>query len=270
MVKFRSFRGDGRLVSREQHSHPRFSTITRANSPLIHVDSVDLAIDGRDILRGISVQTDAQRVAVLGRNGSGKTTLARVMAGLQKPSAGAVRIAGVDVARNRRGALGAVGILFQNPDHQIIFPTVAEELAFGLTQMGLEKVEVRGRVSWTLAQFGKGAWHDVAIHQLSQGQRQLVCLMAILAMNPKVIILDEPFAGLDIPTTMHLARVLDGTDVALIHITHDPRVIAGYDHALWIDGGTVEMQGVAAEVAPAFEAAMVALGARDDFTDLSG
>ena len=258
------------LVGREQDFRQRSIAIAPNTSPLIHLDAVDLSIDGRDILRGISVRTGARRVAVLGRNGSGKTTLARVMAGLSKPTGGAVRIAGVEVARDRRGALAAVGILFQNPDHQIIFPTVGEELAFGLTQMGLDKAEVKARVTQTLARFGKGAWLDVAVHQLSQGQRQLVCLMAILAMNPKVIILDEPFAGLDIPTAMHLVRVLDGTEAALVHITHDPRMVAGYDYALWIEGGRIEMQGSVAEVAPAFEAAMRELGARDDLTDLTG
>lgn len=234
------------------------------------MDSVSLSIDGRDILRGVSIGTDMRRVAVLGRNGSGKSTLARIMAGLQKPTNGTVRIGGVDVLRDRRGALAAVGILFQNPDHQIIFPTVAEELAFGLTQMGMAKDEVEARVAETLARFGKGAWKEAAIHQLSQGQRQLVCLMAILAMNPKVILLDEPFAGLDIPTGMHLRRVLDATDAALVHITHDPRMIAEYDHALWIESGAVKMQGGAAQVARAFEAAMIASGARDDLTDISG
>lgn len=239
-------------------------------SPLLHLDNVDLSIDGRDILRGVSVRTDMRRVAVLGRNGSGKSTLARVMAGLSKPTNGSVRIAGVDVARDRRGALGAVGILFQNPDHQIIFPTVQEELSFGLTQMGLDKGQVQERVAATLARFGKLAWRELAVHQLSQGQRQLVCLMAILAMNPKVIILDEPFAGLDIPTAMHLARVLDGVEATLLHISHDPRMIAGYEHALWIEAGAVKMQGPAADVASAFEGAMRELGARDDLTDLTG
>lgn len=258
------------LVGRGQHIRKRFVAIAPDTPSLIHLDAVDLSIDGRGILRGLSVSTDARRLAVLGRNGSGKTTLARVMAGLQKPSSGVVRIAGVDVARDRRGALDAVGILFQNPDHQIIFPTVGEELAFGLTQMGLGKVQVQEHVVRTLERFGKGAWLDVAVHELSQGQRQLVCLMAILAMNPKVIILDEPFAGLDIPTAMHLARVLDAAEAALVHITHDPRMIAGYDHALWIEQGAVEMQGPAADVAHAFEAAMHELGARDDLTDLTG
>lgn len=244
--------------------------IASARSPLIRLDGIDLSIDGRDILRGVTVTSDVRRVAILGRNGSGKSTLARVMAGLQKPSGGTVRIAGVDVARDRRGALGAVGILFQNPDHQIIFPTVKEELAFGLTQMGLDKADVVARTVQTLEQFGKRTWAEAAMHQLSQGQRQLVCLMAILAMNPSVIILDEPFAGLDIPTAIHLARVLETAEATLVHITHDPRMILDYDHALWLEAGAIEMQGAAADVAPVFEAAMTELGARDDLTDLAG
>ncbi len=240
------------------------------SSELLELDAVDLTIDGKDVLRGISLSSSASRIAVLGRNGSGKTTLARVMAGLQLPDAGRVRIAGVDVAKDRRGALNAVGILFQNPDHQIIFPTVGEELAFGLNQMGLDKGEVSARVGFTLERFGKGLWHDVAIYQLSQGQRQLVCLMSILAMAPKVIILDEPFAGLDIPTAMHLTRVLQGMEATLIHITHDPRTITSYGHAVWIEGGAVQQQGSVAQVSTAFERAMKALGERDDLTDLTG
>ena len=207
---------------------------------------------------------------MLGRNGSGKSTLARVIAGLQKPDSGRVRIAGVDVARDRRGALEAVGILFQNPDHQIIFPTVREELAFGLSQSGLTKPQVAQRVARTLAHFGKTDWADAAVHQLSQGQRQLVCLMAILAMQPEVIVLDEPFAGLDIPTAMHLTRVLDAAEAALVHITHDPRTVMGYDHALWIEAGAVVEQGAAPQVAQAYEAAMREVGARDDLADIAG
>ncbi|MEP1767992.1 MAG: ABC transporter ATP-binding protein [Sulfitobacter sp.] len=239
-------------------------------APLLEIDKIDLRIDGRDILQGISLRSDARRVAILGRNGSGKTTLARVLAGLQAPSGGAVRVAGIDVQTDRRGALGAVGILFQNPDHQIIFPTVAEELGFGLRQMGMDQAAVSARVSEVLARFGKASWVDAAIHQLSQGQRQLVCLMAVLAMAPRVIILDEPFSGLDIPTAMHLTRALNLADAALVHITHDPKTILTYDHALWIDGGAEQMQGPVETVVPAFVTAMQEHGARDDFTDITG
>jgi len=192
------------------------------------------------------------------------------MAGLQKLDRGRVRIAGVDVVRDRRGALGAVGILFQNPDHQIIFPTVQEELAFGLSQMGLSKLQVAARVAQTLAEFAKAHWAQAAIHQLSQGQRQLVCLMAILAMRPRVIVLDEPFAGLDIPTAMHLTRVLARVEGTLVQITHDPQTIITYDHALWIEEGTVLMQGTAQDVATAYAQAMQDRGARDDLADITG
>ncbi len=205
-----------------------------------------------------------------GATAPARSTLARVMAGLQPPDAGRVRIAGVDVARDRRAALGAVGILFQNPDHQIIFPTVAEELGFGLRQMGLDKAQVAQRVAATLARFGKSSWQEAAIHRLSQGQRQLVCLMAILAMAPRVIVLDEPFAALDIPTAMHLTRVLAGAEAVLVHITHDPAMVAGYDHALWLEAGAVQMQGPAQRVAAAYGQAMQERGARDDLTDLAG
>lgn len=237
--------------------------------PLIDVNTAGLLIDDRAILHDVTVQTDARRVAVLGRNGSGKSTLARVMAGLVPLDSGSVHIAGVDVARDRRSALSAVGILFQNPDHQIIFPTVAEELGFGLSQMGMDKPAVARQVAQTLADFGKATWAEAAVHELSQGQRQLVCLMAIIAMQPDVIILDEPFSGLDIPTAMHLARVLERTQAALIHITHDPRMVEGYDHAVWIERGAVAQQGTVADVVPAFTAAMEELGARDDLTDLT-
>ena len=237
---------------------------------LIHLSDVDLSIEGRAILCGVTLSTDARRVAVLGRNGSGKSTLARVMAGLLDPTRGEVRMGGVDVARDRRAALSSVGILFQNPDHQIIFPTVAEELAFGLSQMGMDKRKVTDKVAQTLASFNKQTWTDAAVHQLSQGQRQLVCLMAIIAMAPKVIILDEPFSGLDIPTAMHLERMLARTQAALVHITHDPRAVAGYDHAVWIEGGKIALQGTVADVVPAFTQAMQKLGAGDDLTDLTG
>ncbi|QUJ75844.1 ABC transporter ATP-binding protein [Sulfitobacter albidus] len=235
--------------------------------PLIDLDAVRVSREGRVTLDDVSLRSDARRIGVLGRNGSGKTTLARVIAGLQEVEDGRVRIAGIDVARDRRGALGAVGILFQNPDSQIIFPAVGEELAFGLTQLGAG--DVPNRVAEILAQFGRSDWHDAAIHRLSQGQKQLVCLMAVLAMAPRVIVLDEPFAGLDIPTAMHLRRVLEGIDATLVQITHDPASVADYEALIWLDGGRVQAQG-GAEVARAYAERMAQIGAGDDLTHLSG
>lgn len=241
-----------------------------ATSPLISLDAVSFAPAGKSVLSDVSLKASERRIGIVGRNGSGKTSLARLMAGLIVANHGTVRIAGVDVAKDRKGALGVVGILFQNPDHQIIFPTVEEEIGFGLTQMGHTKTEVAQGVAQVLARFDKAHWVKAPVHQLSQGQRHLVCLMAVLVMKPKVIILDEPFAGLDIPTIAQLRRVLDSVDVTLVLITHDPAVLAGFDRVLWIDEGRILQDGPARHVITSFTARMAQIGGGDDLSHLAG
>lgn len=236
----------------------------------ITVSGVSLTRGGRALLRGIDVATPARRIGIVGRNGSGKTTLARVLCGLIAPDTGTVRVCGVDVVRDRRAALRTVGILFQNPDHQIIFPTVEEELAFGLTQLGQTKAQVQAGVTAILSRFGRAHWRDAAIHTMSHGQKQLVCLMAVLVMEPRVVVLDEPFSGLDLPTRMQLTAAFAGITAGIVHITHDPDIVRDYDHVIWMDGGRVAMQGDAGPVLDAYVARMTALGAGDDLTHLAG
>ncbi|MDO6617387.1 MULTISPECIES: energy-coupling factor ABC transporter ATP-binding protein [Pacificibacter] len=237
--------------------------------PTFALKNVVVMRDEKSILRDISVQVTARRIGIVGRNGSGKTTLARVFAGLVEASSGTVQVDGIDPAKDRKAAINTVGILFQNPDHQIIFPTVEEEIAFGLLQQGFGKVETADIVAKTLAEFGKSHWAKAAIHQLSQGQKQLVCLMSVLAMQPSVVILDEPFSGLDLPTKMQLARYFERITSAIIHISHDPEVLKAYDHVLWIDEGALREQGVPEVVLPAFIDQMQKIGEADDIADLA-
>lgn len=236
----------------------------------IRLDDLGHDLDGRVVLEGISFETRARRIGIVGRNGSGKSTLARLLSGLIAPTRGSLRVNGHDLAADRKAALGEVGILFQNPDHQIIFPTVPEEIAFGLRQQGRTKRAAEALAAETLTRFDKEGWRDAYVTTLSQGQKQLLCLMAVSAMAPKLLILDEPFSGLDIPTRAQLARYLGFYRGTLIQITHDPREVEGYDEILWLDQGKLRMHGTVAEVLPAFIEEMTRQGEADDIADLPG
>ncbi len=241
-----------------------------AASAVLTLCDVAVRMEGRTILSDMTLTARDKRIGIVGRNGSGKTTLARVMAGLIAPDEGLVEICGIDVIKDRRGALGAVGILFQNPDHQIIFPTVEEEIAFGLTQMGRSKVEAAGITRAMLERFGKAHWSTAATHSLSQGQKQLVCLMSVLVMEPALVVLDEPFSGLDIATRMQLMRCLDAVEASIALITHDPAAVQGFDRVIWLEGGEVIGDGTPDQVLARFERQMQIWGGQDDLSDLTG
>lgn len=240
------------------------------DAALVELNDVSYSVGGRVILDRISLDLRARRVGIIGRNGSGKTTLARLICGLVAANSGAVRVNGVDVAKDRRQAISTVGLIFQNPDHQIIFPTVEEEMAFGLQNQGHSKAQARARARAALAAFGKLPWAEASVSVLSQGQRHLVCLMAVMAMAPDVVVLDEPFTGLDIPTSRQLHRQLDRAAPSLIHITHDPESLRAYDRVVWIDQGGVEMDGSPDVVLPKYIETMEQIGRHDVITDLSG
>lgn len=236
----------------------------------IRLDDLGYDCGGRDILSGITLHSDARRIGVIGRNGSGKSTLARLLAGLLAPTRGQLRINGTDLFHDRRAALRLVGILFQNPEHQIIFPLVGEEIAFGLRQQGLDKAQARQRCMEVLRDFDKAHWHDAPVSALSQGQKHLLCMMALLAMRPRLLILDEPYAGLDIPTRRQLARYLHKGGTRIVHISHDPADLQDYDELFWLDRGRILAQGAPAQVLPAFTAEMMRQGDLDDIADLAG
>jgi biotin transport system ATP-binding protein len=179
-----------------------------------------------------------------------------------------VRVAGLDPSRDRKAMLRQVGILFQNPDHQILFPTVEEELAFGLTQMGQTKAEARAAVRDLLAADGRSHWAAAATHTLSQGQRQYLCLMAVLAMAPATLLLDEPFASLDLPAQIRLRRRLAGLSQQIITISHDPAAVGDCDRVIWLEGGKVRADGAAPPVLAEFRTEMARIGERDADTDL--
>ncbi|WP_040616991.1 ATP-binding cassette domain-containing protein, partial [Roseibium sp. TrichSKD4] len=154
-------------------------------------------------------------------------------------------------------------------DHQIIFPTVREELAFGLRQQGQSKNEAVDIVDRTLLRFDKSHWRDASISTLSHGQKHLVCIMAITAMAPKLLILDEPFAGLDIPTIAQLKRHLTRFQGRILHISHNPLDLEDASQLLWLEEGRICEVGSRCEVLPAYLSRMQDLGGRDDLAVLA-
>jgi biotin transport system ATP-binding protein len=241
-------------------------------SPGIDIDIAfaSVTLGGRQVLEGLSLHLTEGRIGILGRNGSGKTTLLRLIAGLIAPDAGKVRVDGFDPYTDRKAALMALGILFQNPDHQILFPTVEEELAFGLAQQGLPQPEALAGAHRTLAVEGRAHWAKAPVTSLSQGQRHYLCLLAVLMMGPRTILLDEPLAGLDLPTQARLARRFATLPQRLITISHDPTTLAGADRVIWLEEGRVAADGPPAQIIPAFIAEMARIGERDADADLAG
>jgi biotin transport system ATP-binding protein len=235
----------------------------------IILSGAGLTLQGHPVLAGLDLTLTEPRIGIVGRNGSGKTSLLRLIAGLVAPSTGTVRVDGSDPARDRKAMLGALGILFQNPDHQILFPTVGEELAFGLIQQGLPRATATARVKAILTAEGRAHWEGAATHTLSQGQRQYLCLLAVLAMAPDWLLLDEPFAALDLPTQDRLRRRLAGLPQRIIVISHDPAAVADMDRVIWLEAGRIRADGAAAPVLQAFRDQMARLGEADADTDLA-
>ena len=222
----------------------------------IYLKDVIFEFETHRVIDQITLNISEQRIGIVGVNGSGKSTLARLISGLIAPISGSIRINDIDIYKDRKAALKTVGIIFQNPDHQIIFPTCIEEISFGLMQQGMTRIEAEERSNEILLKFDRLKWSDQLAHNLSQGQRHFLCLIAVLAMNPDVVILDEPYAGLDLPTSLQLRHELNKLSQQIVMITHNKDILVDFDRILWIDNGKIIKDGSYENVMPDFEEEM--------------
>ena len=222
----------------------------------IYLKDVIFEFETHRVIDQITLNVSEQRIGIVGVNGSGKSTLARLISGLIAPISGSIRINDIDIYKDRKSALKTVGIIFQNPDHQIIFPTCIEEISFGLMQQGMTRIEAEERSNEILLKFDRLKWSDQLAHNLSQGQRHFLCLIAVLAMKPDVIILDEPYAGLDLPTSLQLRHELNKLSQQIVMITHNKDILVDFDRILWIDNGKIIKDGSYENVMPDFEEEM--------------
>jgi cobalt/nickel transport system ATP-binding protein len=185
-----------------------------------------------------------ERVAVLGPNGAGKTTLMLHLNGLLRGS-GDLHVAGVDVARGDQRALRArVGLVFQDPDDQLFMPTVREDVAFGPLNLGATPAEANARVEAALREVRMEHVADRAPHQLSLGQRRRVAVATVLAMDPSLLVLDEPSASLDPRARRELLQMLDRLSQTLLVVTHDlPFAAELCERAVVLSDGRVVADG---------------------------
>ena len=211
--------------------------------------------DGFDAVRGVDFEVyEGEFLAILGHNGSGKSTLAKLMNALFLPTGGEICVGGI-VAKNEDDAFRVrekCGMVFQNPDNQIVATIVEEDVAFGLENLGVPSAEIRRRVDAALKTVGMEEHALSAPHMLSGGQKQRVAIAGVLAMRPEIIVFDEATAMLD-PSgraeVMHVVRELNKTGgVTVIWITHFMEEAAQAERILVMDEGKIAMQGAPLEV----------------------
>ncbi len=207
--------------------------------------------DGRQALFGVDLQVRrGERVALLGPNGAGKTTLVLHLNGILVAGAGSVRVTGLPVDRSHLGEIRRrVGIVFQDPDDQLFMPTVAQDVAFGPANLGLTGDELATAVDDALEAVGMAHVGERAPHHLSFGQRRRVAVATVLAMQPELLVLDEPTSNLDPASRRELSDVVRHLDLTVLIVTHDlpyalelcPRTLILNDGTIAADGPTIEL-----------------------------
>lgn len=218
-------------------------------------------------LDGVSLEVPARATtAIVGQTGSGKSTLLRLLCGLEAADAGSLTVCGINAAtkRGRRQVRRAVGYVMQHPERQLFAQTVAEDVAFGPRNQGLSAAEVERRVAHALDLVGLTDRRDASPFELSGGQQRLAAIAGVLAMEPELLVLDEPTAGLDPRGRARLRALmadLAAHGVTLLQVTHSMEDAARADHVVVLDQSHVLAAGTPAEVfCPANEPQLTAVG----------
>ncbi|MFI1916376.1 energy-coupling factor ABC transporter ATP-binding protein [Nocardia sp. NPDC020380] len=214
---------------------------------MIELEGVTHRFGEREVLRQLDLTLDERRIAVIGSNGSGKSTFARLLNGLQVPSEGRVRVDGLDTRKQGKAVRRLVGFVFQDPDVQIVMPTVAEDLAFGLKHHGFSKAEAAERVTEVLAEYGLSEFRDHPAHLLSGGQKQMLAIAAVLSVRPQYVVFDEPTTLLDLRNKRRIAKLLHEIPQQVVVISHDLDLLGEFDRVLVFDEGRLVADGAPAD-----------------------
>ena len=213
---------------------------------MLCIDDLQLSINGRQILDGVSLSLQKGSFAAMcGRNGAGKTQLLRCIKGLRKPDSGKITIDGS--AANEKTRMKRIALVFQNAEMQIVSQSVEKDIAFGPENMGLDRSEVERRVEAALDLMGLKDKAKQRPDTLSGGELRKCAIAGILAMEPDVILLDEPFANLDYPSTLTVIRsliALHEKGYSIIVVSHDAEKFLAHTDTLFImQNGRIAVSG---------------------------
>jgi ABC-type cobalt transport system, ATPase component len=206
------------------------------------LQNITLRRNDQLVFQDLSLRLTAHRTGLVGLNGSGKTSLLRLLMGLEEPEQG------------RLENTKPVGLVFQSPNQQILFPTVKEELCFGQLERGKEPKQVEANAKALASAHGAEHLLKRSTHECSEGEKQLVCILAVLMDEPQVLLFDEPFASLDARATRAMMRFIEKLPQQVVMASHNLELLSDFDELIWMDGGQVRMQGPVQQVREAFEA----------------
>ncbi|AZA08474.1 energy-coupling factor ABC transporter ATP-binding protein [Corynebacterium pseudopelargi] len=211
--------------------------------PVIRFDQACVRFDEFTALEPTTLELKEQRIAIIGENGGGKSTLVRLINGLGAPSSGRVEFDGLDLAKQAKQVRKQVGFVFSDPENQIVMPTVADDIAFSLRRFKLPAEQRKQRVQEILRRFGLEQLQDQSPHVLSGGQKHLLALAAVLVIDPKLIVADEPTTLLDLRNRDRLRQIFSTLDQQLIVVTHDLEFVEDFDRAICLHNHRVAADG---------------------------
>ena len=206
--------------------------------------------DGHSALHGVSFKLcEGDKVALVGPNGAGKSTLMLHLNGILEGK-GDIELSGLRLSRDNLPVIRSmVGLVFQNPDDQLFSPTVFEDVAFGPLHIGLPEAEVRARVDSALEAVRMTSYKDRLSHHLSVGEKKRIAIATVLSMNPSVLILDEPSAGLDPRARRTLINLLRELPITMLVSTHDMKLVQElFPRTIVMDDGNIVADGLTMEI----------------------
>jgi biotin transport system ATP-binding protein len=214
----------------------------------MELQSISLARDQAPVFDGLSLLLSEPRIGLIGANGAGKSSLLKLLKGLLIPDAGSVR-----------SEPSALGFVFQNPEHQLLFPTVMEELCFGMIEKGVPKSEAEISARGLLARYHQETLADQAVHELSDGQKQLLCIFSVLVDGAKAILMDEPCASLDHKSTRQVMNIIRQLPQQVIMATHHLKLLESFDRVIWLERGRILADGEPRKIIAEYQSAMETL-----------